>query len=131
MIGVDTNLLLRAFLRDDPVQTPLSERLLRSCTREQPARVALPVLAEFVWTLTRRHVPRARIIETLGQLLERPEIDLQAREAVVAALARYRKGAAGFVDYLIVELNRFAGASTTFTLDEAAGSEPGFTLLSP
>jgi predicted nucleic acid-binding protein len=47
-ITADTNVLVRAVVRDDPKQARAAERILKSAAI---VAVALPCLCEFVWVL--------------------------------------------------------------------------------
>ena len=72
MIGVDTNVLLRSLVHDDPVQgrrvTLLAERIARA---EDNLFVDDVVLCETVWTLrTGFRLSRERIAEVLEDLIE-------------------------------------------------------------
>jgi predicted nucleic-acid-binding protein len=54
VIGLDTNILVRYIVRDDEAQTELATHLIETkCTREQPGFIALLVLIELVWVLSR------------------------------------------------------------------------------
>jgi predicted nucleic-acid-binding protein len=62
MHGLDSNVLLRFVLEDEPAQYELARRFFGRCTRENPAYVNLMVLCEFVWVLTtgaRRREPKS------------------------------------------------------------------------
>jgi predicted nucleic-acid-binding protein len=49
-VAVDTNVLVRAVVRDDPVQANVAATVL---TDAELIAVALPCLCEFVWVLLR------------------------------------------------------------------------------
>ncbi len=49
-ISVDTNVLIRAVVRDDPAQASVAAKIL---TDAELIAVALPCLCEFVWVLLR------------------------------------------------------------------------------
>ena len=49
-VAVDTNVLVRAVVRDDPVQADVAARVL---TDAELIAVAMPCLCEFVWVLLR------------------------------------------------------------------------------
>ncbi len=54
MIGLDTNVLVRYIVRDDPAQTALADRCVEDvCRGEQPGWVSHVVLAELAWALIR------------------------------------------------------------------------------
>ena len=47
-IAVDTNVLVRAVVRDDPAQASVAAKVL---TKAELIAVALPCLCEFAWVL--------------------------------------------------------------------------------
>ena len=52
MIGLDTNVLLRYLVQDDPVQSPrATEIITRRLTEEEPGFVSLVTILEAVWSL--------------------------------------------------------------------------------
>lgn len=131
MIGLDTNILLRAVLSDDPVQSPAAQRLLKRLDRDEPGFVNLPVLLEFFWVLRSRYkLPRARLAATMRDLLGVEHIEFEALHVVGKALATFENGAADFSDTVIALRNLELGAAKTFTLDkDAAKAVAGMELL--
>ena len=132
MIGLDTNILLRATLNDDPVQSRAAQRLLRSLDEGERGFVNLLVLMEFFWVLRSRYkLPQARLAGVMHDLVGVEYIEFEALEVVGKALATYESGAADFADMVIALRNRELGAANTFTFDKgAAKSVPGMELLS-
>ena len=132
MIGLDTNILLRATLNDDPVQSPAAQRLLKTLCKEEAGFVNLPVLLEFFWVLHSRYkLPRARLAVALRNLLEVEHIEFEALHVAGKALAVFESGSADFSDAVIALRNRELGVATTFTFDkDAAKSVPGMEFLS-
>jgi predicted nucleic-acid-binding protein len=52
--GIDTNILIRYFVRDDPAQFRAAAKFVESdCSEEEPGVVNHVVLAELVWVLER------------------------------------------------------------------------------
>lgn len=131
MIGLDTNILLRATLNDDPVQSPAAQRLLRSLGEGRPGFVNIPVLMEFFWVLRSRYkLPQVRLAAIMRDLVEVENFQFEALEVVGKALAAYEARVADFPDMIIALRNRELGADLTFTFDEgAAASIPAMELL--
>jgi predicted nucleic-acid-binding protein len=131
MIGVDTNVLLRAILDDDPAQSPAAKRLIeRAKEAGETIRVDRLVLAEVVWTLARRYrYTQAQLIELVAGLSSAPELELEDARAVDDAVAVFRDGRLDFADALIGALNRRAGCATTYTFDRAAAGSPDHTRV--
>ncbi len=131
MIGVDTNILARYFLADDPIWSPVAERFLeKDLTVDNPGYVNPLTIAELVWSL-RKHPKynRAGMAEMIEGLLAFERLVIGEAEAVAEALTAFRAGGAGFADHLIATLNRRAGATPTATIDQKAGKQPPFTPL--
>ena len=131
MIGLDTNILLRATLNDDPVQSMAAQQLLRSLGEDAPGFINLLVLMEFFWVLRSRYkLPRTRLAGVMRDLLEIQHIEFEALETVGKALTTYESGNADFSDAIFALRNRELGAHSTFTFDEsAAKSVSGMKFL--
>jgi predicted nucleic-acid-binding protein len=128
VIGIDTNVLLRAILDDDPGQSPAARSLIEAAKAVgEVIRVDRLVLAEAAWTLARRYrYTREQLIEVVEALLAAPELRLEDGRAVADALAVFRDGSLDFADALIGVLNRRAGCSTTYTFDRDAAGSPDY-----
>ena len=132
MIGLDTNILLRAVLDDDAVQSPAARRLLKSLGADDRGFVNLPVLLEFFWVLRSRYkLPQARLAGVMRDLLGVEHIEFEALDIAGKALALYEAGSSDFADTVIALRNTALGAGTTLTFDKgAANTVPGMKLLS-
>ena len=131
MIALDTNVLLRILLNDDPKQSRQAQAVVARATGLGEA-VLLPdvVLCEVEWVLSSTFgLSRARVAETLRRLLEGTEFAFADRTAVGATVANYERGKADFSDYLIGATAASAGASTTFTFDRDLRKSADFTLV--
>ena len=130
MIGLDTNILLRAVTQDDPAQTPLARALVASLDEASPGYVNTVVLVEFTWSLRTRHkYRRTAIIDAVEAMLQSAAFIVADRNAVNAALTRSRDDGLHFADALIGELNLVAGCRTTMTFDRQASKRGPFTEL--
>ncbi len=131
MIGLDTNVLARHLVGDDPVQTPKARALLAArCTVDDPGYVNRIVLCELVWVLARGYrYDRRTIAGALEQLLNAAELRIEDREAAIDALAAYRGSQADFADCLMGPLNRAAGCERTMTFDRDAAALPEFAAV--
>jgi len=131
LIGIDTNVLLRATLNDHPAQSRAAQRLLKSLGEDERGFVNLPVLLEFFWVLRSRYkLPQARLAGVVRDLLGVEYIEFEALEVAGKALTTYESGGADFADVVIALRNREFGAAKTFTFDEsAAKSIPSMELL--
>ena len=130
MIGVDSNVLLRLLVDDDPAQHGKAVAFFADRTAESPAYINLLVLAELVWLLDRRYGYSAdRIATALERLLATADIVVEDHTLVTEAVAA-TGSKVGLVDLLISAANRRAGASHTVTFDHnAARRISGMSLL--
>jgi predicted nucleic-acid-binding protein len=128
MIGLDTNVLLRLFVEDDPGQSERARRFVDAAAADEPCIVNPVVLAEFAWTLARNFKKKrpeaARLIEGL---LSMDDLEVAHRRAAERALAAYRSGKADFPDYFLAEINLELGCASTATFDVAALDSPAFS----
>jgi predicted nucleic-acid-binding protein len=130
MIGLDINVLVRYFVKDDPEQTRRAVGLIHALTPTEPGFVGLAVLVELIWVITRRYrMKRDAISQTLAILLASREIVVEQSDTVRAALQFYRSGNAGFADCLIAASAKAAGCSRTVTFDRIAARDAGMELV--
>ena len=128
MIGLDTNVLLRLFLEDDPAHTERARRLVAAATEEGPCVVNSVVLAEFAWTLARRlKRKRPAVAHLIDEVLSADDLEFPHRDAALNALAAYRAGKADFPDYLLAEINIELGCASAATFDQDALDCPAFS----
>jgi predicted nucleic-acid-binding protein len=117
-ITVDTNILVRAVVRDDEKQSQAAARLLKDA---ELIAVPLPCLCEFVWVL--RQVYRfgqQDISAALDALLSAGNVAVN-RPAVDAGLALLHAGG-DFADGLIAYEGSWLGGETFFSFDKRAVS---------
>lgn len=131
MIALDTNVLVRYIVQDDPVQAAAASRLIESrCTNEEPGLVATIVLCELAWVLGRGYgYSRAQVAAVVRAVLAAEELEAEAPDLVWRAVRLFGEGKADLADYLIGAANRERGAVSTFTFDRAAAESELFTLV--
>lgn len=132
MIGIDSNILLRAITGDDPAQQKRAVKCLKEeCTKAEPGFVNLIVLGELVWTLDRGyHYDRTQIADVIEALITTTELIVERQDDVAQALSLYRRSGTGFADILIATVNMRQGCTATATFDRKAAKLEGFRLLS-
>jgi predicted nucleic-acid-binding protein len=131
MIGFDTNVILRALLRDDPVQSPIAQKRLAGLSSAERGYVSAGVLLELYWVLNRHYrMPRAVIGRTIQCLLEVKWLTFEDFGSLVLALQTYDAMNVDFSDAFISERNMERGCIMTVTFDgDAAKRVPGMELL--
>lgn len=132
MIGLDTNVLLRLYLADDPAQAEKARRLVASLTPEAPGYVSIITLVELIWTLRNRYrLPREKVMEVVNGLLQTRDIVVEDEGVVEAAIDGASGLAAEIPDRLIALRNAEAGCRHTLTFDKgAAKTVSGMELIS-
>ena len=128
MIGLDSNVLLRAILGDDKIWSVRAEKLIvAKCSAAEPGYINSIVLAEVFWVLRRRpDFDKHKLVDFVRGLLDSEIFVVADERTVLLALKDYISGNAGFADYLIARLNEAAGASPTYTIDKDAARNPIF-----
>ncbi len=115
-IAVDTNVLVRAAVRDEPEQTEAAIRLMG---RAKMVAIAVPSLCEFVWVLRSvygfKSSDMSRAIRTL---LAADNVETN-RPVVDAGLAMLDAGG-DFADGVIAYEGRWLGAETFVSFDKRA-----------
>lgn len=131
MIAVDTNVLIRLLVQDDPDQGRQAERLLQDALlRGEDCFVSDPALCEIEWVLESCYdASRADVLAAIQEIVSRPTFLVEDREKLRRAMSRYQKGRGDFSDYLIGVEGEMRGARTTFTFDRVLHDEDVFTAL--
>jgi predicted nucleic-acid-binding protein len=115
-VTVDTNVLVRAVVRDDPEQAEIAARIL---TRAELIAVAVPCLCELVWVLRRVYgFPPSAAADAIRALLATSNVEMN-RPAVEAGLAMLETGG-DFADGAIAYEGRWLGGETFLSFDRQA-----------
>ncbi|SAI20794.1 Predicted nucleic-acid-binding protein%2C contains PIN domain [Bordetella ansorpii] len=130
MIGLDTNVLVRYFVQDDPVQARKANALVESLSADQPGFISQVALVEVVWVLGRAYdAPRADIVRVIEILLRTQGMVVEAAETVWKALRLYAASSADFADCLIERAGHDAQCEYTATFDVKAAKTAGLRLI--
>ncbi len=130
MTGLDTNVLVRYVMQDDPRQSARATRLIESFTGEAPGFVPVVAVLELVWVLSGGYgLGRPQVAAALESLLRSKELVVDRADLVAQALARFRDAGADFADTLIERIAVAAGCPVTMTFDVSAAKAAGMTLV--
>lgn len=131
MIGLDTNVLVRYVVQDEPRQSAAATRLMeKTLSAENTGFVALVTLCELAWVLADcYHADRQRIRAVIEGLLGTKQILVESPEVVWKALRAWQGSTADLSDALIGEVAAARGAAKVVTFDKAAARLPRFELL--
>lgn len=102
MIGVDTNVLVRAYLEDDHKQAKEAKEFLIKLTQENSLFISSYAILEFAWVLKVKSFTRQEIYEAIMTLIDSIGAIIGQREVVLEALEKYIAGEADFGDYMIL-----------------------------
>jgi predicted nucleic-acid-binding protein len=128
MIGVDTNVILRYLLQDDPTQTRQVNRIFeRQLSESKPGFINLATVLEVVWVLRSllKQTPD-QIATQIENLLTSDSLEVQNEQQVFEAAFALKRGTGEFEDALIGALNSWSGCSHTLTFDRGAAKLPYF-----
>jgi predicted nucleic-acid-binding protein len=121
MNALDTNVLVRYLVADDPKQARRVKAVIeRLDDDDERAYVSHIVVCELVWVLRSAYgFDRAAIAGALGQLVLARQLEFDAPDQLARALAAYETGSGDFSDYLIREHARAADCDAVLTFDKA------------
>ena len=131
MIGLDTHILMRYLVQDDPVQSPRATAIItRQLSEQEPGFVSLVTLLEVYWVLKSVfHRSRQDLASDLEMLLSADTLEIQNQQEVYTAVIALRSGTGSFEDALVGALGIWRGCTATLTLDkDAARKLHGFSL---
>lgn len=126
MRAVDTNVLVRLLVADDPRQTDKAETFLAA---GGPVWISSVVLVETVWVLSAVYGwKKPQLLAMLETASTSKDLRFQSVDAVRAALHLYRASRADFPDCLALELARAEGHLPFATFDKVTARLPGALL---
>ncbi|HUY38720.1 MAG TPA: type II toxin-antitoxin system VapC family toxin [Candidatus Binataceae bacterium] len=130
MTGVDTNVLLRYLVQDDPEQARKATRFIaHECSADAPALINRIVMCELVWVLESAYgYSREKVIFALEKILRTTQFRIEDAQEAWLSLREYQAGA-DFADAFIASINRRLGCEHTVTLDRKASRRQGFVAL--
>lgn len=126
MRAVDTNVLVRLFVADDPKQTSQAINFIGN-----GVWVSHLVLAETVWVLASFYsLDRDKLVRAVEMLLSNKSLTLQDRDVVDDALSLFRRHrGVKFSDCLILSTARKAGHTPLGTFDAKLARIDGAALV--
>lgn len=126
MRAVDTNVLVRAIVRDDAKQAAAADAFASA-----GAWVSLLALAETIWTLSSVYdFDSDSVAAAVEQFLKHRDFVLQDADVVTVALTRFReRPSLKFTDCLILEIARKAGHLPLGTFDRPLAKLDGAQLI--
>lgn len=131
MPALDTNVLVRYLVADDPAQLAAARRLVNQCLDEGLALfVPVTVVLELEWVLRSSYgFAKDEVLVTLSNLFSAAELTFESERGLEVALMLFREGSADFADCLHIALANQAGDSPLWTFDKEAARVEGARLL--
>jgi predicted nucleic-acid-binding protein len=131
MIGLDTNIVVRLIVEDDPAQSRRATRFVEShCTSASPGFINRVTLCETILVLkTGYGYDRDKIAAVIKRITETSHFEVEDRGHIQAALDAFGRGAIDFADALVAEGNSARGCVATGTFDRKAAQLKGFVLV--
>jgi predicted nucleic-acid-binding protein len=130
MIGLDTNVLVRYIVQDDPVQSRRATEILEHrLDDDNPGFISIVAMAETVWVLERAYrLPTEDVVAAVERVLQADVLVVENEQEVFAAMTALEEGLGSFADALLGALGAKAGCSATLTFDRRALRLPDFEL---
>jgi predicted nucleic-acid-binding protein len=131
MIGLDTNVLVRYIMQDDPKQSPKATEIVEALDGAGSGYVTLVSIVELVWVLSASfELTRSQVAQALDGILRTKQFKIESADQVIRALRVFKVGKSDFADCLIERTADSAGCEKTITFDVKASKHAGMTLIS-
>lgn len=130
MIGLDTNVLVRYIMQDDPGQSLKATQIVESLEGAGSGYVTLVSVVELVWVLsTSFELSRAQVAQALDAIIRTKQFKIENADQVIRALRVFKIGKSDFADCLIERSANSAGCDKTLTFDVNASKHAGMELI--
>lgn len=130
MIGLDTNVLVRYIMQDDPKQSLKANKLIEALSEPDHGYIGLVAVVELVWVLSSCYdLSREQVALALEAMLRTKQFVVEHADQVVRALRVFKASKADFSDCLIERSASHAGCERTVTFDVGAARHAGMTLI--
>lgn len=131
-VGIDTNVLLRLLVNDDPAQRKAVLSFGKGLGENYSGFITLISLVEIDWALRKQYgYSKPESVSALQKITQLRGVEIQSADAIVRAIHGVETGAGDFADVLIAHLCLDEGCSHVVTLDKKAAAKiPVMELLS-
>jgi len=128
--GLDTNVLIRLLLADDPEQTARGRAFVADRSAGEPLFINRIVICELVWTLRRGfRFHRGQIAAVVDRMLKSRALEIEDYDALGFALYLYQTSGADLADCLLGVTNGLLGCERTATFVRKAAELDEFELI--
>ena len=122
-VSVDTNILFRGPLGDDPDQAFLAKNVMEAASKGQGLIVSAFAVLEMAWVLRARKIQRKDVARVIRTLMEAEGVTVTHGEILHEALARFEAGKADLGECLISADGHAFGARSFATFDQVPQEE--------
>ena len=123
-IGIDTNVLIRLLVNDNPEQRKAVLAFGEGLGTSYEGFVTLISLVEMDWALRKQYgYSRDQSAAALRRITRIRGVEVQLRDSVVSAIDGVERGDGEFADVLIAHLCMDAGCDRVVTLDRKAATK--------
>ena len=131
MKALDTNVLVRYLVQDDPAQGRKAAAYIeRAASEGEQILISNIVLCETVWVLDAAYAYAKFLIESaLEKILQTGMFRFEAKDVVFAAFGEYKNSKVDFADCLIGRVHASLGSEPTATFDTALKKLSTFEIL--
>ena len=131
MLGLDTNVILRLLLGDDPAQKKRASRAIeRAKTEGLPVMLALAVVLELEWVLrSSARMDKAQVLGIFRLLLESYDVQIENEKVLEQAIHTYQHATVDFAECLFLAQYQQMGCQTMLTFDTKAARIDGVSLV--
>ncbi len=130
MIGLDTNVLVRYIMQDDPKQSRKATSLIEPISDNHPGFITVVSILELYWVLTTCYgLTNDQVKRALDVLLRTRQIIVDRADQVLRALRVFETGKADVADCLIERTASSVGCEQTLTFDVNAAKYAGMSLI--
>lgn len=130
MRTLDTNVVVRLLIGDDPQQTPIAEQAFLDAIASGGVYLPDVVLAEVAWVLRGYDLERAARYQLLERLVRTRGVVVDDIDAVIDALEQFRLGG-DLADQLILARAAATCALPVLSFDRRFAASEGVELLGP
>ena len=128
MKTLDTNVVVRLLIGDDPQQTPIAEQAFLDAIASGGVYLPDVVLAEVAWVLRGYDLERTTRYQLLERLVRTRGVVVDDIDAVIDALEQFRLGG-DLADQLILARAASTGALPVLIFDRRFAASAGVELL--
>lgn len=131
MIGLDTNILVRYFVQDEPKQARVASDLIEKSGKiGEIFYLNVIVLCELVWVLESLYkIKKKDIVNLLDAIFFTSQFEIESRDEVRKVFDDFKNANMDFADCLIGVLNKKSGCIKTLTFDKGTKGSAHFEIL--